>query len=508
MNSLSSSAASLNPFERPAFWGRQGELARIFSRLWSRPPQCSAIIGETFSGKTSLLRYFCEPDLASAAAAGDPRRPVCVYLDCSRYVGAEEYINSGGSQELADRDLVSVRLWRDLYELARARVAPSEPSAAADDSKKDDGDLIEKAFEWKTELEDLLRNSDRPFTFALDNFELIARLPLRNSEWLRALAFYDCAYVVSSRHLLYLLYQYSQNWKQPSPLWNLFSDPIYLGLMPEVEVEDYLRDARTLAGKHGSRWSDDDLVFIRRVAGRHPELLRIACLHLFRGRNRYESAHSMSFLELAIAGDAGVICSQLWHGLADRELSDEIDLPEAMLSAQPLLGPSLYQQALIEVAQGHPVPVEMLFVLSKRGLIEEREGHWCVFSDVMHNFVLKQSRLVETRMTGPLSTGPLSQLDASVPLAAPVPPGGQAARQSLTSLEQRVYDYLRGHLDMVCSRDEIKAAIWQDREMKNSALQKIIERIRAKIEDDPENPHYLIAVRGQGYMLRVDPLGS
>jgi DNA-binding response OmpR family regulator len=35
-----------------------------------------------------------------------------------------------------------------------------------------------------------------------------------------------------------------------------------------------------------------------------------------------------------------------------------------------------------------------------------------------------------------------------------------------------------------------------------SALQKIIERIREKIEDDPDSPYKLIAVRGRGYMLR------
>jgi DNA-binding response OmpR family regulator len=35
----------------------------------------------------------------------------------------------------------------------------------------------------------------------------------------------------------------------------------------------------------------------------------------------------------------------------------------------------------------------------------------------------------------------------------------------------------------------------------DSALQKLIERIREKIEVDPKHPRRLLAVRGQGYIL-------
>ncbi len=58
---------------------------------------------------------------------------------------------------------------------------------------------------------------------------------------------------------------------------------------------------------------------------------------------------------------------------------------------------------------------------------------------------------------------------------------------------------------MVCTRDAIKQAIWADEPPTDSALQKLIERIRDKIEPDPRHPRRLIAVRGQGYMLRPDP---
>lgn len=71
-----------------------------------------------------------------------------------------------------------------------------------------------------------------------------------------------------------------------------------------------------------------------------------------------------------------------------------------------------------------------------------------------------------------------------------------------TYLEGKVYEYLRSHSGSVCIRSEIKAAVWGDDPPSDTALQKIIERIRVKTEADAKSPHYLIAVRGQGYMFR------
>lgn len=74
---------------------------------------------------------------------------------------------------------------------------------------------------------------------------------------------------------------------------------------------------------------------------------------------------------------------------------------------------------------------------------------------------------------------------------------------TFTYLEKQVYNYLRERAGRVCSRDEIKRAVWRDELPSDSALQKIIERIRAKIEPDTKNPQYLVAIRGQGYILNT-----
>ena len=119
-------------------------------------------------------------------------------------------------------------------------------------------------------------------------------------------------------------------------------------------------------------------------------------------------------------------------------------------------------------------------------LIEYKEA-WHVFSEAMQRFVLKQE-------PASVSSAMLSQDLA----------GWQREMPGLTHQEKKVYDYLKMHRGELCPREDIKWAVWQSNEPTNSALQKIIERIREKIEPDPDNPRYLIAVRGKGYILRED----
>lgn len=477
MNSL-----PLNPFTRPTFWGRHNEIHMISRYLLSTPPQCCALIGETSFGKTRLLRHLAySQDPAFLAEWPGETPPPFVYLDCISYVG---------SARLGDQ--ASARFWWDLYSATQARLQGSQSPGATWTSL--DQAPLDRAFELKTALEDLIREQPRPVVFLLDNFEGIARLPLRDSEWLRSLVQYPCAYVVASRHLLYLLYQYhAENWASPSPLWNIFSGPLYLGLMAEEEVHSFLLQASHLANQAGSHWEASDLTLLRQMAGRHPDLLRIACARLFELRLRGNQSFDINASEL-IVHDARSTCQLLWHGLADPEFWDT---PQSDISEEnEVAPPTPYQQVLLDLAREHEVTdTTLLYVLEQRGLIERVGGSWCVFSEAMRRFILEQG---------------LPTPDSERALISPSPPRNVSTERHelvpFTYLEDKVYAYLKAHAGHVCEREEIKQAVWEHEQDRpgNSALQKIIERIREKIEPEPANPRYLIAVRGQGYMLRND----
>ena len=505
-----------NPFTRGAFWGRQLELKEIYRHLQSDPPQSCALIGETYSGKTTLLRRLVdarEPLLPGELAIR--KNYTFVYLDCISYDDAD--LAKMGAY-------ATVLFWWELYSEVYAKLQPVQRRKFPRPDLSTSDRHLEIAFEIKFEIEELIRGHHRSVVIVLDNFEGVASLPRRTSHWLRSLCQLTCTLVAASRHLLYLTYQYDALDRQDySPLWNLFSDPIYLGLMDKDEVSDFLQTAREHAQKRASFWRQEDIDFVERMAGGHPELLRIVCMHLFEHRAQSQQNQEQRILEFNIARDARPICMRLWTGLNDRALRSELPLVHYPLKTEhenQELSP--YQAALLDIVHDREVIESSAFiVLEQRGLIEYREDKWWIFSTIMERFVLEKemtlnatisseggehsSTLVGQPLEGyahrrPKDIGaPPFDADTSIQSDRP---GEQKQMPTFTYLEGKVYDYLSSHPDQVCDREDIKQAVWPVNAPSNSALQKIIERIREKIEHELENPPHLIAVRRRGYMLR------
>jgi hypothetical protein len=493
---MSSSFSPLtNPFTRAAFWGREKELSIIWGRLLSQPPQSVVVVGEPSMGKTRLVKQLMEP--SQLAEKGIERHFTFIYLDCKRYIDMVEDWSTQTNKNAEQSDMsnfAGAHFWWDLY-----NALPDNPqkdtSFPEPGRNEDETSWLDATYEISSAVEKWIQHHSQTVIFILDNFEGVARLPLRNSDRLRSIAD-ACAFILTSRYALYVLYNYhSESWAKPSPFFNIFSDPIYLGLLPEQEVSDYLEKAAQDAGKAGSHWCEQDTAFIRKAAGRHPELLRLASSRMFEQRLSFQPSsetesdeQAYRFLLLRLVQDASPLCKQLWEGLARPELYGLVGSPRTAEKEVPsVLSP--YQSTLLDIAHGRPaLDTKILFVLEQRGLIERANGKWSVFSEVMQQFVLMQEEAA-----GRTSPG--------TPIAAASPAG--ASTEPLTYLEGKVYDFLTAHVGEVCDKTEIMQAVWGEDEMPSqSALQKIIERIREKIEDDPDSPYKLIAVRGRGYMLR------
>ncbi|HLY29122.1 MAG TPA: winged helix-turn-helix domain-containing protein [Aggregatilineales bacterium] len=76
--------------------------------------------------------------------------------------------------------------------------------------------------------------------------------------------------------------------------------------------------------------------------------------------------------------------------------------------------------------------------------------------------------------------------------------------QTLTDLEYRLLLLMYGRLDKMCDKYQIVEAVWGQAyidEVDDARIEKLVSRLRAKIEPDPADPHYLLTVRGRGYKL-------
>jgi DNA-binding winged helix-turn-helix (wHTH) protein len=74
----------------------------------------------------------------------------------------------------------------------------------------------------------------------------------------------------------------------------------------------------------------------------------------------------------------------------------------------------------------------------------------------------------------------------------------------LTDLEFKLLQLLHGRRDKITDKYAIVTTVWGEEyldEIDDARVEKLVSRLRSKIEADPSNPAYLITQRGRGYKL-------
>jgi DNA-binding winged helix-turn-helix (wHTH) protein len=81
----------------------------------------------------------------------------------------------------------------------------------------------------------------------------------------------------------------------------------------------------------------------------------------------------------------------------------------------------------------------------------------------------------------------------------------------LTDLEYKLMRLLAQRRDRLTTKDMIVEAVWGNAyfdTMDDARIEKLVSRLRAKIEPDPARPRYLLTQRGRGYKLSSQPVYS
>ena len=81
----------------------------------------------------------------------------------------------------------------------------------------------------------------------------------------------------------------------------------------------------------------------------------------------------------------------------------------------------------------------------------------------------------------------------------------------LTDLEYRLMRLLYQRRDRLTTKDMIVEAVWGTQyfdRVDDARIEKLVSRLRAKVESDPAHPRYLQTQRGRGYRLSSQPLDS
>ena len=78
-------------------------------------------------------------------------------------------------------------------------------------------------------------------------------------------------------------------------------------------------------------------------------------------------------------------------------------------------------------------------------------------------------------------------------------------KEQLTPQPFEILLYLYNHANEVCTKEELKEGPLKGEKYAEGYLHTLIGRIRKVIEDDPENPCYLITEPNAGYRLIPKP---
>ncbi len=246
-----------------------------------------------------------------------------------------------------------------------------------------------------------------------------------------------------------------------------------------ILADDLARRAAIAWAKSEGAWLEPDEVdFVVAQAGGHPGLLLAATQIMVRvaaGAPRGARAQALELARVRFESDSLIRdeCAKLWGHLSTP--TQEALL--ALLTENDEGRSDLRRTDLVEfglVQPGDPLRL---------------------FSQLFAAYVKRQRR-----MRQPAQAGVWIDVDAGE-----VWVDGEHV-PTLTDLEYRLLLLLYGRLGKICDKYQIVEAVWgQDYidEVDDARVEKLVSRLRGKVEHDPATPKYLITVRGRGYKLAV-----
>ena len=426
---------------------------------------CCALVGVSNIGKSHLLRAWRHPEAVRAYLGEATDGLGFVYIDFNLMLEMSEQ----GFYELILRSVLTL-----------LRKVPTEP-AIYDQVNDAYGRVVEPTNPFQVPLSfnegiiTLCEDWPRRLVLLFDEFdEVFQGIDERVFLNLRALRdrYPDqLSYVVATLKRL----TESRQGPEIGEFSELFAhDTRYLGMLTE---RDALSIVDEFAQADGLPLTSEDRDFILAQSGGHPGLLGAACHVLARAFGRDEPdrlrAADYRLLREWLENDVTVRgeCVKLWNNL-----------------------PTDQQGALIDFLSGQPIDPISLRQLREKGILAKgQDEEDRVFSRAFEGLARRQRLLQE-----PIEPGVHVDIESGE-----VYVDGQTA-PVLTDLEYRLMLLLYGQIDKICDKYRIVEAVWGEdyiEEVDDARIEKLVSRLRAKLERDPSNPRYLITVRGRGYKL-------
>lgn len=444
---------------------RRLDVEHILHHLYAM--QCVEVIGMSNVGKSALLQLLAAPDVWIRELGEAGREFLPVYVDCNRMLGLTEQ----GFYELVLRCLQETS----------PDLAASPDVVAAYNAVVAPGSEFQVPLGFSRGLTAALKSSNRKIVLLLDEFEdpythIDARVFL-NLRAIQDRHSSQLAFVTATGRPLAAL----QDEPRRGEFAELFSNRSWrLAPLTRSDADQQVRRYMTA---FEANFTAADLEFIYNWSGGHPRMVDGIC----------------QVLQAAIERDASDANDapdrwQLHRSLVPRLHSDPFLTEECRKIWDECTEDELAELSALDIAD-HEARRSVINDLLRRYVLIMVEGKPRIFSRLFAEYVQQRS--------------------------APAQPAGAAlwvdtARgvvifngkpiENLTALEYKLMLLLFQNREKLIDKYQIVTSVWGESyidEVDDARIEKLISRLRQKIEPDPANPHYLTTVRGRGYRLAV-----
>lgn len=433
--------------------------------------QCVQVVGFSNIGKSALLQLLAQPDVWTQELGEAGHEYLAVYVDCNRML------------EMSDQGF---------YELVLRCLQESSPQAAALPELVTAYEmLVAPASEFQVPLgfnrgvTAVLQSIPQKLVLLFDEFdEPFGQIDSRVFLNLRALRDRHrnkLAYVTATCQPLAAPTQGHHN----AEFCELFAHHSwYLAPLTRPDVE---RLVRRYMDAYEAQFGEADLDFIYQWAGGHPAIVNGVCAVLAaaldaRGHSRMTPGERLDFHQ-------GVV----------RRLHTDEHLQQECAKIWTTCSPAEQNELLALCWAQYQPNRPVLDGLMRRYLVLRVEGRYQMFCRLLYEFVRRktlQPPSAATRLWVDVDSGEVL-VDGK-----PV--------ETLTNLEYRLMLLLFYNADKIVDKYSIVADVWGEGyldEVDDARIEKLVSRLRQKIEPDQGSPHFLTTVRGRGYRLSLGNSG-
>lgn len=439
---------------------REKLLAEITKRI-TEISQSILIIGPHGSGKTTLLT-----SLQNILGLNREFRKFDVaYIDTKRFSIEENYTE---------------KFWIEILSILNIKPA----------------NINKDTFDALSEIEGYSKEKNKKIILLLDNIDLYLRSAVSSD--LRKIKLLADSELKNNVLFVATCADYPDKIIEKNKKLDLYESPFYncyvsyLRLFDLNQTKNYLESVKI---------SPKNAEYIYEITGGYPEFLRIVTEEIEKNYgldgNPLDSASMQNIYQNMLIDDRIIwLCRSIYNDLS---ASQKRVIDQIILNSDSSLDEEY--SLVIRKLRDH------------FGLLREANGEWRIFGSIFSTII--QNDLINKDLDEEPQKNNIPDETDGFDLSKPLTPAldflynkdnktivvnGKSIEFS--NLENRLFSFLLENKNKLCTHDQLLENVWS-KERSPKVVERGINRLRIKIENDPSMPEYILNYKGKGYKLNI-----